>query len=62
MTTAAADRENRALEAATESILVRLADLKTSLSKLTFEPKYVSNINFPSYIGTVTVNVNRGHS
>jgi hypothetical protein len=36
MTTAAADRENRALEAATESILLRLADIKTSLGKLTW--------------------------
>jgi len=33
MTSAAADRENRALEVATESILLRLADIKTSLSK-----------------------------
>ena len=38
MTSAAADRENRALEAATESILLRLADLKTSLSKYRLHP------------------------
>lgn len=34
MSSAAAERENRALESATESIIMRLADIKTSLGTL----------------------------